>query len=154
MTARGKAARPRNKKGPGRNPFAPTAEQRQLVAHLAGFGVPQEDIRMLILKKDGKPLSLPTLEKYFRQELDTGELKANAQVAGALYKKAIGGDTTAMIFWLKTRARWRETNRLELTGANGGPMQAQAVPMDLSRLSPEQLQALEDLVTKALPAPS
>ncbi len=35
--------------------------------------------------------------------------KANATIGGALFNKAKAGDTTAMIFWLKTRARWRET---------------------------------------------
>ncbi len=34
-------------------------------------------------------------------------------------------DLTAMIFWLKNRRpeQWRETKAVELTGANGGPMQ-------------------------------
>ena len=103
-----------------RAPFRPTAEQRQLVQHLAGFGIPQTDIRLLIIDPHrGKPISIPLLERVFREELDTGALKANAQIAGALYKKAIAGDTTAMIFWLKTRARWRETAGLDLTIKEG-----------------------------------
>jgi hypothetical protein len=34
-------------------------------------------------------------------------------------------DTTAAIFWLKNRrpGEWRETKAVELTGANGGPVQ-------------------------------
>jgi hypothetical protein len=27
-----------------------------------------------------------------------------------------------MIFWLKTRAGWKETNVTELTGGDGGPL--------------------------------
>ncbi len=38
-----------------------------------------------------------------------GETKANAQVAGFLFNAAKNGNVTAQIFWLKTRARWRET---------------------------------------------
>ena len=38
-----------------------------------------------------------------------GETKANAQVAGFLFNSARTGNVTAQIFWLKTRARWRET---------------------------------------------
>ena len=32
----------------------------------------------------------------------------NAQVAGFLFAAAKGGNVTAQIFWLKTRARWKE----------------------------------------------
>ena len=41
-----------------------------------------------------------------------GHIKANARVAESLYRKAIGEgreSVTAAIFWLKTRARWKET---------------------------------------------
>lgn len=38
------------------------------------------------------------------------------------------------------------TNRREVTGKDGGPIQTQDVPVDLSRLSPEQLDHLEQLV--------
>ena len=49
------------------------------------------------------------LRKHYRDELDLGETKANAQVAGFLFNSARSGNVTAQIFWLKTRARWRET---------------------------------------------
>src|SRR5258706_10229402 len=38
-----------------------------------------------------------------------GETKANAQVAGFLFNAAKNGNVTAQIFWLKTRAKWRES---------------------------------------------
>ena len=50
-----------------------------------------------------------TLRKHYRDELDLGETKANAQVAGFLFNAARNGNVTAQIFWLKTRARWKET---------------------------------------------
>ena len=50
-----------------------------------------------------------TLRKYYREELDLGETKANAQVAGFLFNAAKNGNLTAQIFWLKTRARWKGT---------------------------------------------
>src|SRR6478609_2205365 len=52
--------------------------------------------------------------KHFREELDTGAAKANTRVAEFLFEQATGqrGDgsaaVTAAIFWLKTRARWKE----------------------------------------------
>ena len=51
-----------------------------------------------------------------------GKAKAIAHVANGLLQKARGGDTVSMIFYLKTQAGWRETDRLEHTGAEGGPI--------------------------------
>jgi len=50
-----------------------------------------------------------TLRLHYRDELDLSMAKANATIGGALFNKAKGGDTASMTFWLKTRARWRET---------------------------------------------
>ena len=66
-------------------------------------GIPESDI-VRVTGVDPK-----TLSKHYRQELDLGETKANAQVAGFLFSAAKNGNVTAQIFWLKTRARWRET---------------------------------------------
>jgi len=87
----------------GRPPHEPTEALRKTVALHATVGSRQETIAEVL------GISVDTLQRYYRSELDTSREKANAQVGGALYNKAIGGDTTAMIFWLKTRARWRET---------------------------------------------
>lgn len=88
----------------GRKAYEPTKAERQLVELHATIGTPQRAIADII------GIDVNTLQKYFRQELDLAYHKANAQVGGALFKKAVGGDTTAMIFWMKTRAKWRETD--------------------------------------------
>jgi hypothetical protein len=44
--------------------------------------------------------------------------RANASVGGALFNKATKGDTAAMIFWMKTRAGWREKLEVEQTNFN------------------------------------
>ena len=58
-------------------------------------------------------------------------------------------ETTAGIFWLKNRRRdeWRDKVDHELTGADGGPIQSQAT-VDVTGLSPEQLQALASIPVK------
>jgi len=110
--------------GAGRTAFRPTQEQRDLVQQLTAFGLRHADICTFIKTASGKPISEPTLRKHFSAELDTGRLKANVKVAQTLYKKALGGDTTSMIFWLKSRADWRDApQRVELTGNGGGPIQ-------------------------------
>lgn len=57
-----------------------------------------------------------TLRKHYREELNASQAKANATIGGALFNKAKGGDTAAMIFWMKTRAGWRETTNVDLSG--------------------------------------
>jgi hypothetical protein len=83
-------------------PHEPTKTTRDTVSLHALVGTPQELIADL-LSIDPK-----TLRKYYRKELDHSLAHANATVGGALYRKATNGDTTAQIFWLKTRAGFRE----------------------------------------------
>lgn len=86
----------------GRPPHEPTEKSRTEVKALAGFGISEADI--------GKHLGITsrTLRKYYREELDTGHIQANAKVAAALFRQAVDkGNVTAQIFWLKTRARWK-----------------------------------------------
>ena len=94
-------------------PHKPTDEARKLVQLHATIGTPQETIAK-VLGIDSK-----TLRKYYRQELDTALAKANATIGGALFNKAKGGDTTAQIFWMKTRARWSEKVEHDLTSSDG-----------------------------------
>src|SRR3954468_16181293 len=80
-------------------PFTPTAEQRRMVRAMAGYGVPHDDIALVIR------CSPPTLRKRFRQELDVATIEANARVAQILYQQATTpGNLGATIFWLKARA--------------------------------------------------
>ena len=92
--------------------FKPTGEERTLVEQMAAVGIPQEGISRVV--RDG--IDPKTLRKYFRAELDTGGVKANAKVAGALYNKAIKGDTTAAIWWTKARMGWSEKRVVENVG--------------------------------------
>ena len=111
--------------------FQPTDEDRALVEQLAAFGIPVESMTLFVKTKEGKPISERTLRKHFVKELDQGELKANVKVAQTLFKKAISGDTTSMIFWLKTRARWKESpQQVEVTGKDGGPVEQKTTVVD------------------------
>ena len=99
--------------------FTPTAEQRRHVELLAGFGLPQQQIAILV-GCDPK-----TLRKHFEAELAVGDARATAKIAQTLFSKAAGGDTACMIFWMKARAGWREVAKVELSGPDGGPMQVE-----------------------------
>jgi hypothetical protein len=97
---------------------AEPAGRRQVEA-MAAYGVPEADIAR-VLGIDPK-----TLRKHYRDELDLGSVKANSRIAESLYRKAMGDgpqSVTACIFWLKTRAHWKETTVQEHTGTEGGPI--------------------------------
>ena len=85
-----------------RQAFAVNEAVRERVRHLAGVGVRQDDIARII------GCAPKTLRKRFRDELDRGVAEANATVCGYLFAAAKTGNIPAIIFWLKTRAHWRE----------------------------------------------
>ena len=92
--------------------FKPAAEERKLVEQMTACGIPQESQCLVI--RDG--IDDKTLRKHFRHELDTAATKANTKVAGTLFNKAMSGDTTALIWWTKTRMKWSEKQEVEHTG--------------------------------------
>lgn len=56
-----------------------------------------------------------------KAKLDEAREKMIDNVESKLYSKALDGDTTAMIFFLKTQGKSRGyVERQEVTGANGG----------------------------------
>jgi len=78
---------------------------RQVEA-MAGYGLPAKDIAIVL------GIDAWVLERDYRKELKAGAIKANAKVAESLFRRATGDGregVAAAIFWLKTRAGWRET---------------------------------------------
>src|SRR6516165_2202317 len=96
-----------------RKPFVVNDAMREKVRHLAGLGVPQDDIARIVR------CSPKTLRKRCRDDLDCGVAEANAIVSGCLFAAAKGGSIAAQIFWLKSRARWRERDASDHRAADG-----------------------------------
>jgi len=101
------------KKRQTKPPHAPTDATRQTVQLHTMVGTTQADIAR-VLDIDEK-----TLRKYYRDELDLAKAKANATIGGALFNKAKTGDTSAMIFWMKTQAGWCERTDINHTSEDG-----------------------------------
>lgn len=96
----------------GQPAFVPTDEERALVERMTAVGIPQESIGRMV--RDG--IDDKTLRKHFRHELDTALINANAQVSGSLFNKAVGGDTSSMIWWEKTRQGRKEKSEVDHSG--------------------------------------
>ena len=88
-----------------RVPHEPTQHSRELVRLHTTVGTTQAHIAQIL------GIDLKTLRKWYRHDLDLSKARANATIGGALFNKAKGGDTAAMIFWMKTQAGWREKER-------------------------------------------
>jgi len=97
----------------------PTKETRAQVFALSSFGITQEHIGSFV------GLSDDTLRKFYREELDKASIDRNAEVAAFVFRSANGSTISegasysdclkAAMFWLKTRAKWRETTDVNLT---------------------------------------
>lgn len=119
-----------------RKPYKPTDDQRKQVETMAAYGIPALDIATVL------GIHRATLDRHYRAELDRATTMANAKVAGYLFENAKKGNVTAQIFWLKTRARWKEpTQEHQHTGAIGS--------YDLTRVSDADLDRIEAVLARA-----
>jgi len=122
---------------PDPRPHQPTEEARRQVSTMVAFGIPQDKIAAIV------GISPPTLRKYYRDEIDIADARAQSVVAKFLFSAASGealksGATHAdcirsAMFWMKTRAGWKETAVQELTGKDGRDLVAQMSDDDLCR---------------------
>ncbi len=92
-------------KKPVNGAHAPTKGSRQLVSELTGFGYPQTDIANFL------GITVVTLTKHYRFELDNGTMNINVKVQRSAFNKAKSKDprnNAIMLHWLKTRCGWVE----------------------------------------------
>lgn len=83
----------------------PTAKTRKSVGIMLAAGCTHEIVAAVL------DIDSDTLRKHYAFELEHGKGIALAKLAGSLYVRGIAGDTTAAIFWLKTRGQWREASQ-------------------------------------------
>lgn len=129
----------------GRPPYTATDKERKQISMMVGLGLTQTQIGSIM------GVSQDTLDRHHREDLDNGVAKANMQVANNLFTIATSsgqGAVAAAIFWMKTRAKWRETTHMEHTGADGGPIKTEA-RIDVSQMTEAERVALASAIGKA-----
>ena len=101
----------------------------------------QDDISKFITK---------TLRKRLRDELDRGVAEANATVCGYLFAAAKAGNIPAIIFWLKTRAHWRDGTAPNepIPGADAESKSEVVLVLPDNSRDPELTQVLRDAQKK------
>ena len=119
----------------GRPRFEPTEEQRRNVEIMTGLGIPQTDICLMVRGPKGKPISLATLEKHFRKEIDTGATNLRTRVGNFMISVIMGSDPppgftpitdekvrgSLLELFAAAQLNWRKTVRQEHANADGKP---------------------------------
>lgn len=98
-------------------PHVPTDLYRKQVETLAGYSLNQDQICRVIGIG-----STHTLTKHYKAELERGKDLGYMTAVKGLFKNIEKGKEASIFFYLKTQHGWRETNRMELTGADGVPL--------------------------------
>lgn len=122
----------------GNPPFVATPEQRQDVEAWVRAGCTAADIAILL------NTSRATVDRHFKRELELGRAKLKVALGGKLVKMALSGDKGALIFWLRTQAKWNV--RVEHTGADGGPIKT----FDLSSFDLDEKRVLLGVIDQLL----
>ena len=80
----------------------------------------------------------------FVAAIKRGKAKANVFVGGKLMEQVKAGNIAATIFWMKSRCGWKETQRQEVTGSNGAPLQMAPATLELTERQKQVLDKVLD----------
>lgn len=88
--------------------FVPTDEDRERVKKYAGMGIPLQQVRTQVINPaTGKCITIETLIKCFKDEIDVSRSDVNNMVIGRLFAKCLEGDQKALQLWVNTQIKPR-----------------------------------------------
>lgn len=94
------------------------------VEKLAGLGLTRKQIADSLGISETTLYSRRQESGEFDAAIKRGAAKGIQTVANSLFQNAVvNNNSTSQIFFLKARAGWRDTDRLEITGKDGAPIE-------------------------------
>lgn len=100
----------------------PLQDGKDRIFRLAQTGATDEDIAVEL------QIPLKRLQKRYRRELEKGRVKGKQEMLAQLYETASSGsNTTATMFWVKSKCGWRDT------GASGDNVQIIRPILEITR---------------------
>jgi len=125
--------------------WEPTPEQRYAVRCMSATGVKQDVIARAIHPLG--PISVTTLRRYFRDELDNGKALLLRDVVAVATQMALSGDCPSMTkFWLQVHGGWKEPS-----GAYGQHTQKFGTQSDATEDIMKRLQNSAKYMAETLP---
>lgn len=92
------------------------------VERLASQGLNKAQVAAMIGLSESQWYVREEQEPDIREAYKKGKSKGVLAISNALFEQARAGNVTAQIFYLKCNGGWRDNTRLEITGADGGPI--------------------------------
>ncbi len=129
------------KREKGRPEFEPTDRQRGMVAGMALWNVPIEQMRQKIIGPNGKPINFRTFKKVFATELQESFTSVETNLATAMYKRGMKGSDKAAMYILSCKFGWKPEENAPET-YNVLPQLTEEQTKEFFRLLPEILKMI------------
>lgn len=104
----------------------------QKVEQYSALGLSQEHIAQCLGISERTLRNRKKESSEFAEAIKRGKAKGIALVTSKLMEQVKEGNTTAMIFFLKTQAGWKEARAVELTGRDGAPIETKTQVVELT----------------------
>lgn len=124
----------------GRPKFIVTKDMCERAEAYASQGLTSEQIALALGIGESTLYDKQNEFKEFGEAIKRGKGRGIQRVTNKLYEKALEGDNTAMIFYLKNRAGWQDKIEKET-------IIEQRQVIDLTRISDNELSKLKSILT-------
>lgn len=124
----------------GRPKFVVTKDMCERAEAYASQGLTSEQIALALGIGESTLYDKQNEFKEFAEAIKRGKGRGIQRVTNKLYEKALEGDNTAMIFYLKNRAGWQDKIEKET-------IIEQRQVIDLTRISDNELSKLKSILT-------
>ena len=128
------------------DPFTDYPENMAKLEALAGYGLTTDQIAPIFKISRTTFFELMDRRPAVREAWETGKSKGLSMVAQTLHKRAVDGDMTAAIFYLKTQGGWRDKSEIVISGGITHEIELQAVKRIESMTEDQRQSRLRELL--------